>query len=356
MVIGVKVLVAVTVIVPVEPILLQTPLHVGAGTVQNAADAAALAGARAVAKWSITNRTSAQTDAAGIALAAGNTMSSSVQMLDSCYYIDYAGSSLAPCSVEVPVAAKGVKVEVKETHSTFFIRVVPGAPDTVTTGATATALVQQLAVTPSDGPFIVCSSAAWAVIDAQANTIANGGDSVPLVVKTGSTYTVNPLYVGYSFVIGDNKLSQGATTKPPYKAGCGTKDAGGADWNGLALDQGAANAGLAAPTMFKYDSGTKEGQIQTTVYGAEGCVAGQAALSCVVFLPLAYNGADTTADDATSSKLFVVGFAPFYVTSDTSGSSKRYLGKLLDDYIVMGPGTNDWCRECGGSVVVRLTQ
>jgi len=27
---------------------------------------------------------------------------------------------------------------------------------------------------------------------------------------------------------------------------------------------------------------------------------------------------------------------------------------LLDDYILSGTGANSWCRECGGTVVIRL--
>ena len=39
----------------------------------------------------------------------------------------------------------------------------------------------------------------------------------------------------------------------------------------------------------------------------------------------------------------------------TKVDADRHNATLLADYIVSGPGTDTWCRDCGGAVVVRPT-
>ena len=125
-------------------------------TVQNAADAGAMAGARAVTKWTTTNGYSAGPDVSDIVDDINNQMSGSIHSLVSCEYVNDADSSVGACSSSVPASATGVRVVVSEVVNTFFIQVVPGAPDTVTVEATSTAHVQAVSQGPSDGPFIVC--------------------------------------------------------------------------------------------------------------------------------------------------------------------------------------------------------
>ena len=48
-------------------------------------------------------------------------------------------------------------------------------------------------------------------------------------------------------------------------------------------------------------------------------------------------------------------FAAFNVRHYSTGG-KGYNTTLLDDYITLKPGTNDWCRTCTGAVVIRLTE
>ncbi len=128
-------------------------------SVQNAADAAAMAGAHALTKWSTSNSMVAA-DADVSTVVAGNKMNNSTTQTYSCEYVDDNGTDLGPCTAAVPttpIAATGVQVVVHETHNTFFIRVLPGGPKTVSTSASATAHVQGITTeVGSDGPFIAC--------------------------------------------------------------------------------------------------------------------------------------------------------------------------------------------------------
>jgi len=141
-------------------------------TVQNAADAAAMAGARMVANWTSANPTSAQTEAQTFATMDTNRIASTNQTLQSCEYVNYAGNSQGACSATVPANATGVRVVVEETHSTWFIQVIPGAADTVTTSAAATAHVEEFNGATA-GPIIVCgkstklrSGGSFSILDA----------------------------------------------------------------------------------------------------------------------------------------------------------------------------------------------
>lgn len=58
------------------------------------------------------------------------------------------------------------------------------------------------------------------------------------------------------------------------------------------------------------------------------------------------------AEPGNSKDVEVIGFAAFRVTTVDTNSHNA---PLLDDDIVSGPGTNDGCRDRGGTVVVRLT-
>jgi Putative Flp pilus-assembly TadE/G-like len=320
-------------------------------TMQNAADAGALAGARAVTKWEITTPAfAARPDVT--AMVQQNTMGGETPEIERCVYIRYDGAGSTDCGSPVPSWATGVRVQVRENHSTFFMRIL--GIDDVTTKAEATAHVQLFTGVPADGPFIVCGSDAWAVEKADGTRLPGQGSSVPLVLTgddddddDAGSARVNPAFVGWTFIIHSNKLSQGSESSPGYKAGCNTKPAdGGADWNGLA--NGAANAGKEAPDWFHYESGTKAGPTRTEVSGAQGCEEGAAEpYNCIMFLPLAVNS-----PEPNDNKLWVVGYAAFYVwPKDTN----EYYGKLIDEYLVSGPGDDSWCRDCEGAVTVHLS-
>jgi Flp pilus assembly protein TadG len=314
-------------------------------TVQNAADAAALAGARAVVKDVV-----AFGEANPLATGAGNKIGSTTQTMTSCNYVKYDGASVGDCSAAVPSDARGVRVIVQESHETFFIRVIPGAPNTVTTSATATANVQQLKSPPA-APFILCGSSAWAVGN---TTGAIGGTGQTNNILLSDPDRVNPAYIGFTFRVLDSQLSQG--NGPNREAGCNLETLN-ANWNGRAADDGAGNAGRPVPGYFSTGNGTGVGPVNQAVVGAGGCdLYRTEPYNCIMILPIARE--ETPPKDG---QLYVVGFAPFYVFGVSSSGGpcnnncQTFNATLLDDFLTIGESQNTWCRTCGGVAVIRLT-
>jgi hypothetical protein len=121
---------------------------------QNAADLSAIAGALSVANYNQNYRISALTAVQGTV--DGNQTHEGSPALEECSYTDDDLNELGSCDGFVPANATGVTVLVRETHPTFFIKAVPGAPSEVSTRARATARVERLFRAGMDSPFIVC--------------------------------------------------------------------------------------------------------------------------------------------------------------------------------------------------------
>ena len=300
----------------------------GRRAMQNAADAGALAGARVVAKSTSSFPLSARTNVANAAN--GNGMQiGAIDQID-CVYVDDSDSSLGDCTANVPSGATGVKVTVYETHSTYFIKAIPGGPSTVRTSATAIAHVQMLAA-PTDGPFLPCAVAALA---------SKTNSTTAIVIKDASgRWIINPSAIGVNFYI-----------HGPQVQTCGLSDS---SYKGIA-DQ-SANAGKTLGTngaWLLYTTGTVAGPISASVDGANGCVAGQIIDKCVAFLPIVV---DTPSPVKATRSYWAVAFAPFYITQP---NSNEHDGVLLADYIVYGKGqtsSGGWFQGYTGPIVIRLT-
>jgi hypothetical protein len=222
------------------------------------------------------------------------------------------------------------------TVPTFLIQVIPGAPDSVEVMGYAKARVQRATFAAGDGPFIVCGSHSWAVIDAS-------GVAVDADVPIWAGGKINPAAVGVTYRVHDPKISQTGGGANAQAAGCNTQ---GARFNGL-NDQNAGNSGVGS--WYRYDTGTSAGPTRAKVNGTQGCAANTAGpYNCVMILPIAVN---SPAESGNSKSVYVVALAAFYVTTVDANTHNA---KLLDDYVLAGSGNNGWCRDCGGLVVVRL--
>jgi Flp pilus assembly protein TadG len=295
----------------------------GRRSMQNAADAGALAGARAIARRAAGASISVPNEVA--AMVSGNTSPLAQPALEQCVFLNDSGSSLGPCAATIPPGATGVRVTVSETHQTFFIRVVPGAPKQVTTRATASAHVRKVASIPSDGPFLVCGV---------ATELASGGQMAVMVKKNG-TWQINPDAVGKTFKIHGPQIQKCKAKASRYKG---------------VVDQGANRAKSAPPEQwFNYKEGDTAGPVSADVQGAQGCKAGQVVVNCVAFLPIVV---DTPEEPGNSRQLWCVGFAPFYITEP---KSNEHNGTLIGAYIVKGPVTGGWTPDYLGPVVIKLT-
>jgi hypothetical protein len=218
--------------------------------------------------------------------------------------------------------------------NTFFIRAVPLAPKTVTVVGYAKARVMRAAAKAPDSPFVICGYGAW---DVTGNSTGNGGSAMDLLTSD-SPMRINPAAVGHTFRIHDSQESKKFTASCTLSSG---------DWKGL-NDQ-AGNVGLSAPGWFNWTNGTQAGPTRDKVNGADGCAANTPApYNCVMLVPIvSYLNGHTP----SQTKIWVVGYAAFRITEVNSNTHNAL---LLDDYIVAGAGTSDWCQDCGGATVIRL--
>jgi len=108
--------------------------------------------------------------------------------------------------------------------------------------------------------------------------------------------------------------------------------------------------------MWLGRTGNSPGPMKFNVTGITGCRQGTGAPygSCVMLLPIAIDGAHGTAPVkplGAPPQFFVTKVLAFQVSSC---GSNCYQGLLLDDYPVFGAAVSGWCRDCGGSVVIKL--
>ena len=301
-------------------------------TVQNAADAGAIAGARAVTQWSTSNP-DVTALAAVQSIVSANNMGNAKQKT-TCYYVDDTNTDLTTCGDKVPASATGVRLLVSETHSTFFIRIIPGAPKTATTSASAIAHAQIVTPDGSGGPFIVCGGNA---------NLVSGGSLPILLLQSGGTYAINPAAVGKTFEI-HGKIDD-----------CG---AGSNRFKGLAL--GDVNAGKKLGDWFYGDDGEKTGPANEVVSGVQGCSQTQVdPFDCVLYLPLATS--NPPPKKIGNDNLFnIVAYGAFEVSS--CGGTCKHQATLIGKYIIDTPSDlpswtpGSWARGQNGIIAIRLTK
>jgi len=305
-------------------------------TMQNSADAGAIAGAHTILISTTASPLIVLGNVQQIAYA--NKTGSAQPVITRCQYVNDQDTELNPCSKPVPTGATGVHVTVSETHSTFFIRLIPGGPKTISTSGSATAHVQKLKNPPSDGPFLVCGVG--------TKTTSNGSGSTMDILQqpVNGVWTVNPNAV--------TTATHPGPTFQVYGPNVSTCNAHDSSYKGLALGgPGSANASLQPPNWFNYTSGTTTGQLSANVQGVNGCQK-NVVINCVAFLPVAVN---QPAETSNTNHLWTVMILPFYITSDKSNSNYRN-GQLLGDYVVEGAGDPNWNPSYQGTTVIRLTK
>ncbi len=299
---------------------------------QNSADAAAIAGTRALTKWSTTNlAVTAWPDASSVATA--NKLGDATQTI-TCAYVDDTGAQVASCNQLVPPTATGVTVTVSETHPTFFMRAIPGAPKTVTTRASATAHAQAVEPNGSGGPFIMCGSSA---------KLLSGG-SMPIVIDTSGKYSINPAAIGQTFVVHGPQIDDCGIASNRFK--------------GLAEEDN--NAGKTLPDWFMGYEGVKAGPANQLVAGVQGCQANtEDPFNCVMFVPLATDN-PMPKKVGSDNFFYIVAYAAFQVSDCKSPC--QHQATLINDYIIQAPDglpswtPGSWTRGAGGIIAIRLSK
>ena len=278
--------------------------YADARRLQNAADAAALAGTRALDKVKLTSASpsTVASTAQDVAVANGAEVSRVT-----CTVIDWQGSPLGPCSDATVVAHKdadGVLVSAGATRPTIFARFfgVAGAPVLGTSGLAAVgpgplaaatitqtrdsaATVQPLV--GQDAPLLVC-----------AYGQSDGTNPSPdILAGSSGGYTINPTAVGKRYMLHGPKV-----------ATCGLSSSG---WKG--------NAGLGPfnlPSWLDIGTGVSAGPIRSRIAGEMSCNTGLF-VGCALVLPVCTN---SNAAAGTNGQLYCNVFAAFRLVSQTSNS------------------------------------
>lgn len=302
-------------------------------TAQAAADAAALAGARQLSKSTLESPRPAQDEVEKVA--ALNGQGGVAPTVVECRYVndeDDPVSGGTTCG-DPPDDASGVLVRTQETVPTFFINIIPGAPTSAETTASAIARVQVADGIKADAPFIVCGYGSWDVTDDPDTK--NGGRNRPILLGDDPP-EINPEAIGQTFRIWDSRLAQEG-------AGCDE----GSQFKGLANSE--ENKNRTTPGWLEYLNGSKAGPTRSKVSGPGGCEAGMDDPDgCVLILPLATNNPPS---GGSGREIYGVGYAAFRMSPVDSNS---YNGTLLDAYILDAPGADGWTQGRGGAVSVRL--
>jgi len=290
--------------------------------IQNAADAGALAGAQYLTKSTPDVRLPVRNEVAQVV--SQNGFGGATPQLVSCQYVDALDNALGDCSQEPPDEATGVEVRVRETHRTFFIQIVPGAPDTASTEAMARARVFKVTNAPGDAPFIVCG---------YDTELADGGT---LSILKPGTSEIDPEAIGKTFRI---HAPQGISR-------CGTGNA----FKGLVGDNDEEN--IPIPGIWEGTPGTRA-SVRIKVPGLRGCRPGSSVNDCILLLPIA----DSGEGNGSHVKFHVVAVAAFWIQECHANCHE---GTLIGQYVI-GPG-DGWLPDPGdtwqlgdnGLIMIRL--
>lgn len=282
-------------------------------SMQNAADAAAVAGSRQLdkvkyhgASWST------------VAATVSSIVDANGADASTCTIIGGTGTAIGPCSsynAVTAASAAGVRVVAEDSRRTTFGRLA--GRDQVTAKAEAAATIQALRGTGV--PFVVCG---------------------------------NPLAGGYPILNPDNTINvQTATAmgtidiQSAQVPGCG---AGSAFKGKIGDDE------VVTPGWVTGDNGNGfDQQIQADVLGATPCPTGGPFTGCDMLVPIANKGTGNGND----IHLYVVAWAVFHITGDGHGNPK-YQGQFRADapYASGGATSTDLPGDGVAPRVIRLIE
>lgn len=325
-------------------------------TMQNAADLAALSGARGV--W----LNAGPVNGSAFAVARQNGLpdpasppaggSSSF----ACVYVDNTDAALDDCTAAVPATATGVRVTLRESHQTFVMRVLGST--TSGTGATATAHVRAFAG-DAGAPFIVCAQDTK-LVDGTTQSIMLGPSPGAPNYTDPNAWSVNPALTvslpanfdpqtgqpapndpSRELIIHDNKVN-GTTAISK----CGRQQS----WKGVA--DSSRNTALNLPSLIGQTLYYQTGDVASSraqVNGVGGCKPNGPLSGCIIPLPV---GINYPADNPSQKPIYIVAVLPFYIIQVDSNT---HYGYLIDKYDLDGQNI-PWQAGGAGAVVIKLTK
>jgi Putative Flp pilus-assembly TadE/G-like len=267
-------------------------------TVQNAADAAALAGAGALNQilFGNTGQEGAVHDAVVASLAANN-----VNGVPDCRLVDETGTDLGACPATntgtgLPATVAGVSVRAGDSQSGTFIKALGIAGFSATASATA----QIEALRSGSSPFMICG------LDA-----AHHGFDPPLLLASGSSWVINPAAVGQSYAL-----------HGPQVPDCG---AGSNSFKGLTD----GSTDVPVPGWWQGDTGVHAGPIRNVVARGDACTTTDGFdnwTGCTIIVPMCVDGQGS----GTSTQLYCVRFGLFRVSQSHQNAHEAvFLGAAV---------------------------
>jgi Flp pilus assembly protein TadG len=263
--------------------------------VQNAADAAALAGTGALNQILFDNagQESAVYSAVVASLAANNVNGS-----PGCRLADQAGADLGACPTAdtgagLPATVAGVSVTARDSQGGSFIKALGISGFS----ASASARAQIEALRSGSSPFMICG------LDA-----AHHGFDPPLLLASGSSWVVNPAAVGQTYDL-----------HGPQVPDCG---AGSDSFKGLADD----TVTVSVPGWWPGDTGVHAGPTRNVVARGDACTTTDGFdnwTGCTIVVPICVDGRG----NGTSTDLYCVRFGVFRVSqSHQNAHEATFLG------------------------------
>jgi len=250
--------------------------------VQNAADAAALAGAGALNQilFDNTGQEGAVHDAVVASLAANH-----VNGTPDCRLVDEAGTDLGACpstatGAGLPATVAGVSVRARDSQSGSFIKAVGISGFSASASATA----QIEALRSGSSPFMICG------LDA-----VHHGFDPPLLLPSGSSWIINPAAVGQTYDL-----------HGPQVPDCG---AGSNSFKGLTD----GSAAVTVPGWWPAGTGVQAGPVRNVVARGDACTTTDGFdnwTGCTIIVPMCVDGQGS----GTSTQLYCVRFGLFRVS------------------------------------------
>ena len=266
--------------------------------VQNAADAAALAGTGALNQILFDNvgQEGAVHDAVVASLAANN-----VNGTPDCRLVDEAGNDLGACpstntGTGLPATAAGVSVTARDSQNGSFIKALGISGFSARAAATA----QIEALRSGSSPFMICG------LDA-----AHHGFNPPLLLASGSSWVINPAAVGQTYGL-----------HGPQVPDCG---AGSNSFKGLADD----TATVSVPGWWPGDTGVHAGPVRNVVARSDACTTTDGFdnwTGCTIVVPICVDGRG----NGTSTDLYCIRFGIFRVSQSHQNAHEAvFLGAAV---------------------------
>lgn len=373
---------------------------------QNAADAAALAGARELSRTSSVSTVNVLTTVRTVAQQNGVQDVNNPARLR-CWYTRDDLSQISDCvdNSGLPTGATGVQVSVTEVHRTFVMSVL-GAP-TASTGATAIAQIQ-LVTGFIPGPITVCGMDTSKVPDPTRST--NGTPEGILVgrneifpIVSGSTDNTRqdgmsqcglnknqtcervqddppgsnsgkPLINDQAYYYNaDNAnfltpISYSGKTGPtfimvaPSPNDLALCNIGSANFKGLneftdAIKFPPENGNWSPEYVntTRFNNGNNAVTV-TNTGGVNGCLAGQditVVNGCVAMLPIIDSSGQGGPGNTTVAVRTV---AAVYIMNNVAGQPNKTLGRLVKNYNPAGPGSTGWTAASSAPRTIRLVK